>query len=110
MATFTADSSADTETLFLLRLHNCGKVSGLDALDMVDKGKSDLAQEKGMAEGQDHLLKFLELWQAREQLHKAHHLWVLQLVVMQAAGRPRPNPSGGGGWALGSPRWWVTVL
>lgn len=96
MATFTTDSSADTETLFLLRLQNCGKVSGLDALGMVDKGESDLAQEKGLAEGKDHLLKLLELWQAREQLHKAQYLWVLQLVVEQTAGRPRPNPSDGG--------------
>lgn len=89
MATFTEDSRVDTEKLFLLKLHDCGIVSGVDALDMV-------SQERGLAGGKDHLLKFLELRQAREQFHKAQHLWVLELVVVQTAGRPRPNPSDGG--------------
>lgn len=53
----------------------------------------ELGPGKRLGWGKDHLLEFLELRQAREQLHKAQHLWVLELVVMQTAGRPRPNPS-----------------
>lgn len=38
-ATFTKDSRVDMEKLFLLRLHNGGKVSGVDALDPVGREK-----------------------------------------------------------------------
>lgn len=47
MATFTKDRRVDLQKLFRLRLHNCGKVSGVDALDMVSKGRCDLGQKEG---------------------------------------------------------------
>lgn len=94
-ATFTKDSRVDMEKLFLLRLHNGGKVSGVDALDPVGREKC-LGPGEGLGGSKDHLLKLLEIRQAREQLHKAQHFWVLELVVVQTAGRPRPNPSGRG--------------
>lgn len=35
------------QKLFRLRLHNCGKVSGVGVLDMVSKGRCDLGQKMG---------------------------------------------------------------
>lgn len=47
IATFTKDRRIDLEKLFRLRLYNCGIVSGVEALDMVCKGRCDLGQKKG---------------------------------------------------------------
>jgi hypothetical protein len=47
IATFTKDRRIDLEKLFRLRLYNCGIVSGVEALDMVCKGRCDLGQKRG---------------------------------------------------------------
>lgn len=47
MATFTKDRRIDMEKLLRLRLHNCGIVSGVVALDTVCKGRCDLGQKWG---------------------------------------------------------------
>lgn len=46
MATFTKGRRIDMEKLFRLRLHNGGIVLGVDALDMVCKGRCDLGQQR----------------------------------------------------------------
>jgi hypothetical protein len=40
-----------------------------------------------------HLLKLAKPRQAREYIYDAHHLRLLELVVLQTAGRPKHSPS-----------------
>lgn len=49
MAAFTEDRRVDMQKLFWLRLHNCGRVSRVDALDVGYEGRCDLGGGVGVA-------------------------------------------------------------
>lgn len=83
------------------------KVSGVNLPSHPPQTLSALQGRRGRSLRQgwwkDSLLKLPEPRQARQYLHDAQHLPVLELVVPKTVGRPRPSPSAPGLRDLGAP-------
>lgn len=104
MATFTEDSRVDTEKLFLLKLHDCGKVSGVDTLDMVGKGRWNLGQERGLAGVKITYSSFWSFDRQGSSFTRLSTSGSLSWLSCKLQGGQDPIPQLRE-WALGSPRW-----
>lgn len=95
-ATLVKLSRVAMETLLWLRLHDRGKGVGSESPISGAPDLCSLRSEGDSGRWKGRLLKLPEPRQAREGLHDAQQLLVLELVVLKAAGRPSPSALGWG--------------